>query len=147
MARADVIERSITVSSPIGRVWDALTVAEQIAQWFGDSAEMDELRPGGALTVGWSEFNDSATCVIEEVDEPTTFSYRWNIGTADDGTVWTTRVTFTLSEADGMTTVTVVESGFAALPDELGTAFEENTAGWESEMEDLRSFVEETRSA
>ena len=31
-------------SSPIDRVWSALTVADQLAQWFGDSAEID-LRP------------------------------------------------------------------------------------------------------
>ena len=38
MDRIDTIERTITVASPIGRVWEALTVADELAGWFGDSA-------------------------------------------------------------------------------------------------------------
>ena len=55
MAKVDSIERAITVSSPRERVWKALTAADELARWFGDSAEVD-LRPGGALRFGWSEF-------------------------------------------------------------------------------------------
>lgn len=59
------------------------------------------------------------------------------------GTMWTTKVTFTLEEADGMTTVRVVESGLSALPDELhGPLLRENSSGWTSEMADLQRHLE-----
>ena len=45
MKKQDSIERTTRVSSPIGAGWEALTVAEKLSQWFGDSAEVD-LRPG-----------------------------------------------------------------------------------------------------
>ena len=142
MEKVDTIVREITVSSPIDRVWSALTVADQLAQWFGDSAEID-LRPGGSLKVGWSEYDSSTEGVVELVEYPTTFSYRWEAGSTEDGTMWTTKVTFTLEEAEGMTTVKIVESGLSELPDELYTrTMEENSSGWVAEMADLQSHLE-----
>lgn len=142
MSKMDTIERTIKVTSPIERVWEALTMAERLAEWFGDSAEVD-LRPGGAMAFGWSEYGDIVRGVVEEVDRPSLFSYRWDAGTTSDGTAWTTKVTFVLDEADGVTTVTVTENGFAALPDELyETRLRENTSGWQAELADLQAMLE-----
>ena len=141
MTRQDMIERTIDVSSPIGAVWEALTVADKLSQWFGDSADVD-LRPGGAIRFGWSDYNDVVDGVIEEVDEPTRFSYRWEAGVDQDGEMWTTKVTFTLDETDGVTTVTVRETGLSLLPDELyDRTLEENTSGWKAEMADLVALL------
>ena len=142
MSKTDVIERVVTINSPIDRVWEALTVAEHIARWFGDLAEVD-LKPGGAIKFGWSDYDSISHGVVETVDYPTTFSYRWDAGKDDDGTMWTTKVTFTLEEGDGTTTVKLVESGFAALPDELHSqCLEGNTSGWKAELADLQQHLE-----
>lgn len=142
MKKTDSIEREITVAGPIGKVWRALTDADELAQWFGDSAEL-ELKPGGGFRVGWSEYNSIVDGVVETVEYPTLFSYRWEAGTTADGTVWTTRVTFTLEETDDVTTVKVVETGFAELPDELyGRCLSENSSGWAAEMADLQRHLE-----
>lgn len=141
MGRVDTIERKISVQSPIDSVWRALTVADELAAWFGDSASID-LRPGGRFEMGWSEYDATVEATVETVDYPTTFSYRWQAGSADDGTMWSTRVTFTLDEADGMTTVTVVESGLSELPDELyAKTIEENSSGWTAELADLEAYL------
>jgi uncharacterized protein YndB with AHSA1/START domain len=142
MEKIDSIEREITVAGPIDRVWQALTDADELAQWFGDSAEL-ELVPGGEFRVGWSGYDSIVEGAVETVDYPTVFSYRWEAGTTQDGIVWTTRVTFTLEEGDDVTTVKVVETGFAELPDELYTGcFEENSSGWTAEMADLQRHLE-----
>ena len=141
MTKQDIIERTIEVSSPIGVVWEALTVAEKLSQWFGDSAEVD-LRPGGAIRFGWSDYGDVVEGTVEEVDEPTTFSYRWEAGADNAGTMWTTHVMFTLDEADGVTTVTVRETGLSLLPDELyDRTLEENSSGWTAELGDLVALL------
>lgn len=102
-----------------------------------DSTEVD-LRPGGALKFGWSEYDASAEGVVEAVEHQRLFSYRWNAGATEDGTVWTTTVTFTLDEEAGKTTVIVVESGLSELPDELyANTVKENTSGWNAELADL----------
>lgn len=64
MTKTDTIERTITVTSPVEKVWEALTVADKLAQWFGDSADID-LRPGGAMRIGWSEFDTAVDAVVE----------------------------------------------------------------------------------
>jgi uncharacterized protein YndB with AHSA1/START domain len=141
MEKVDTIERTITVARPIEKVWEALTVAEHLAQWFGDSAAID-LRPGGVFSIGWSEYDHRTEAIVEVVDEPTTFAYRWDAGTTEDGTQWTTLVTFTLDEAAGRTTVTVVESGLSSLPDELyASTMKENSSGWDAELADLERHL------
>mgnify|MGYP001818516628 CR=1 FL=1 len=141
MGKQDIIERTVKVASPIGAVWDALTVAEKLSQWFGDSASVD-LRPGGAISFGWSDYDDIVAGVIDDVDEPTSFSYRWEAGADENGTTWTTKVTFTLEESAGMTTVTVRETGLSLLPDELyDRTLEENSSGWKAELADLVALL------
>ncbi len=142
MGRVDAIERRVTVDAPAERVWAALTVAEELAQWFGDSAEVD-LRPGGSIKLGWSEYDATAAGRVEVVDEPHTFAFSWDVGSGDDGAVWHTKVTFTLDEEAGRTVVTVVESGLSELPDDLyERTLRENAAGWEGELADLQRYLE-----
>ena len=142
MTKTDAIERSVTVSQPIARVWEALTRADHLARWFGDSAEID-LRTGGAIKLGWSEYASEIEGVIDEVVPPTRFSFSWAAHIAGDGSTWSTKVTFDLTEEDGNTTVTVVETGFAALPADIyETRLTENTDGWEHELADLQRLLE-----
>lgn len=142
MEKTDTIQRTITVAASIERVWTAITSADELRRWFGDSADVD-LRPGGSMTIGWSEYDVVANCVVEEVEPPTRFCYRWTPGGGDDGEPRHTKVCFHLTSREGGTEITVIESGLAALPDELyGRTLEENSSGWESELEDLRRLLE-----
>jgi uncharacterized protein YndB with AHSA1/START domain len=94
------------------------------------------------MRVGWTEYGTDITCVVERVEHPTTFAYRWEAGTTDDGVIWTTSVEFTLDEEDGRTTITVLESGLSSLPDALyDRTLEENTSGWKAEFDDLVRYL------
>ncbi len=139
--RVDEIRREIVIDAPIERVWEALTSAEQMSQWFGDSAEID-LRPGGRARIGWTEFDAMTDCIVEVVDRPTRFSFRWDALKDTPLEVASTLVEFTLvPEGDG-TRLTLLESGFADLPDEAYQArIDENSAGWDAELEDLRRYL------
>lgn len=140
--RQDTIERTITVSASVERVWLALTAPDELSQWFGDTAEVD-LRPGGTMRVGWSEYDAVAECIVESVEEPSRFCFRWTSGADEHGDVWFTTVCFSLASDGDHTTVTMVESGLAALPDELhARTVEENSSGWDAELEDLRGYLE-----
>ena len=114
---------------------------EEEARWFGDSATMD-LRPGGRGTIGWSEFDAVAECIVEVVDRPKRFSFRWDA--IEDTPVETasTLVEFTL-EADGHRThVTLVESGFTDLPEAVyEKVYTDNSSGWDAELRELADYV------
>ncbi len=137
MEKADRIELQVEIRAPIHRVWSAITSADEIARWFGDIAEVD-LRPGGAALFGWSS-SETFHAIVEIVEEPSRFAYSWATNADEQiGEGPSTRVEFSLVASGEDTIVTVVETGFAALPDDRGEwQLNENTKGWKSELKDL----------
>ena len=71
MAFPDRIERTVEIARPPAAAWAALTTAEGLGTWFGNSATID-LRPGGTARIAWST-GDKADLRIERVEEPTVF--------------------------------------------------------------------------
>ncbi|MEV5748377.1 SRPBCC domain-containing protein [Actinoallomurus sp. NPDC052308] len=141
MAFPDRIERTVEVAAPPSRVWTALTTAEGLAAWFGDQATID-LRPGGAGRVTWSE-GHAVDMRVERVEEPTVFGFTWqNLGLPEDDPR-RTYVEFTLEPAGAGTRLTVVETGFAQLPDDVhGKEYDAHTQGWASELGELADHLD-----
>lgn len=139
--RVDEIKRELVIDAPIERVWSALTSAEELAQWFGDSAEID-LVPGGRARIGWSEYDSIADCIVEVVDRPTRFTFRWSAINDTPLETQSLLVEFTLRQEGDSTHVTLLESGFADLPDEVyEERLAENSKGWDAELDDLRTYL------
>ena len=85
---------------------------------------------------------DKAEMRIERVDEPTIFGFTWHIYGLPAEDPRRTYVEFTLEPVDTGTRLTVVESGFAQLPDEdYRKAFSSNTEGWASELGELVDYL------
>src|SRR6266536_4171522 len=141
MAFPDRIERTVELAHPPATVWAALTTAEGLGDWFGNAATID-LQPGGAAQMTWTDGN-KASMRIERVEEPTVFGYTWGIYGLPDDDPRHTYVEFTLEPTGTGTRLTVVESGFAQLPDdEYRTAFEANTGGWAHELGELVEYLD-----
>jgi uncharacterized protein YndB with AHSA1/START domain len=147
----DTIERELILPVPRERVWAALTQPASLSAWFGTRATVD-LRPGGAVTFVWDatpELQAESTGVIEVVDPPHRFTFRWrqraSEATADRPT---TRVEFTLDEHHEGTRLRLVESGFASLPPDLrGPRRDRNALGWTRELGDLVVFLTDAPQA
>lgn len=144
---ADKIEREIIVEAPQERVWAVLTEAEHLAKWFGDSAQVD-LAPGGKAAFGWSQYGGTHCAVIERVEPPSFFSYRWARPGEPVMSGNSTLVEFTLTAAGpGSTRLRVVETGFTGLDvseQERGTAVEENIEGWRTELGEFKDYAEQS---
>ena len=141
MAFPDRIERTVELARPPAVVWAALTTVEGLGSWFGNSATID-LRPGGTARIAWST-GDKADLRIERVEEPTVFGFTWHIYGLPDDDPRRTYVEFTLAPTGTGTRLTVVESGFAQLPDDLhDKAFNGNTDGWRSELGELVAYLD-----
>jgi uncharacterized protein YndB with AHSA1/START domain len=141
----DRIEREILIDASRERVWAVLTEAKYVAHWFGDRAEID-LKPGGKAKFGWTAYGSTNEALIEEVDPPSFFSYRWT--NKSDGELaegnWTL-VEFSLTEVPTGTFLQVVESGFTSLhlsAAEQEKAAKENNEGWTSELAELKEYAE-----
>ena len=140
MAFPDRIERTVQLAHPPKKVWAALTTAEGLGTWFGHQATID-LQPGGTGQMTWNS-GDKAEMRIERIDEPTIFGFTWHIYGLPAEDPRRTYVEFTLEPVDTGTRLTVVESGFAQLPDEdYRKAFSSNTEGWASELGELVDYL------
>jgi uncharacterized protein YndB with AHSA1/START domain len=141
VAFPDRIERTVEIAHPPARVWAALTTAEGLSAWFGQEAGID-LRPGGSAWMKWDS-GDTADMRVERVEEPTVFGFTWHIFGLPDGDPRRTYVEFTLEPTDAGTRLTVIESGFAQLPeDAYRQAYDGNTEGWASELGELVDYLD-----
>ena len=144
----DRIEREITISAPIERVWAVLTEPQHVGTWFGDGtpAEID-LHPGGVMVLNHGEHGTYQT-VFVELDPPRYLSYRWAcafpgvIATKDNATL----VEFSLTPGDEGTVLRVVESGFDGIaipPDRAPSAgYESHSEGWTGVIAKLKQYTE-----
>ncbi len=113
----DRIERSVSISAPLERVWSLITTAEALGQWFGDAGASVDLTPGGRLSLHWHEHGTVHGRVVA-VEPPRRFAFRWlhdGPPDADATPVNSTLVEFTLTADGEGCRVDLVESGFAAL--------------------------------
>ena len=141
MGFPDRIERTVELTHPQASVWAALTTAEGLAGWFGNTAQID-LRVGGSARMTWTG-GPSADMRIERVEAPRVFGFTWHIYGLPDDDPRRTYVEFTLEPVGVGTRLTVVETGFAQLPeDAYSKAYDGNSAGWASELSELVEYLD-----
>lgn len=146
----DHIEKTIELEAPIERVWRALTDYEEFGAWF--RVKLDGPFVVGEITTGRITYPGHEhmrwRSKVERMDAPHLFVFTWPHpeDPADEEELATapeTRVEFRLEEIPGGTCLTVVESGFEALPENRrATAMRENDGGWEIQKENIRAHVE-----
>lgn len=137
----DRIERVLDLRHPPEKVCAALTTAEGLGGWLGTHAEIDELRPGGRARVRWGPGEEDTLC-FQVVEPPRLFAYTWSIEGLPPDDPRRTYVEFTLEPTGTGTRLTVVETGFAQLPDEFTDAYESNTEGWRVKLPELAEYLD-----
>lgn len=144
MLDAPVIKRAVILLAPRGPVWKALTEPEQLVKWFGTDVSL-EPREGGKISFGWGDaFRFPG--IIESFDPPTKLVFRWRSYEGDAEIsleeMATTRVIFTLEEVAQGTRLSLTETGFAALPENLrDMVLDENRRGWDKKLQDLEAYI------
>ena len=141
----DSIERDVLIEAPVDVVWSVITEPAKITKWFSDLAELD-LRPGGAGSLTWVEHDHVAPLVVQAVEPPHRFSFRWvhpEGETPREGN--STLVEFTLAaEGEDRTRLRVVESGLDAVDwdAERKAAFrDDHDRGWQQNLGDLVAYL------
>ena len=142
MGFPDRIERTIDLAHPPTTVWAALTTAEGLAAWFGDKGASIDRRPGGRATLDF-EGGFHQDMRVERIEEATVFGFTWRMFGLPPDDPRRTYVEFTLEPTPSGTRLTVVETGFAQLPDETHqTAFESNSNGWPQKLDALAGYLD-----
>lgn len=144
----DRLERQIVLDATLSRVWRAITEVSQFNQWFGVNLTTP-FTPGGESSGRISIRNYEYLTLhiwIEAMDPERLFSFRWHPNAIDPNVDYqsepTTLVTFTIEPVESGTRLTIVESGFDALPEPRRVpAFTGNGKGWSSQLENIRKFL------
>jgi uncharacterized protein YndB with AHSA1/START domain len=143
-----VIDRDIVINAPVEVVWRTVTEPEQMSKWFADRVDL-VVEPGAR---GYMNFGDQGgPVVVETVDPPTRFSFRWNHPRDEDPVVGNSMlVEFTLTpEGDDRTRLRVVETGHALRdwPEaEKQRYADEHNEGWLDYLNRLAALHAERRS-
>lgn len=150
----DRIEKTIFLRAPRARVWQALANPQEFGEWFGvriDGAFSPGARVMGRITTpGYDHL--TMELLIEQVIPERLFSYRWHPYAIDPAADYsqepTTLVELRLDEVPEGTTLTVVESGFAAIPAaRREEAFRMNEGGWTQQVVNIARHVTGTPKA
>ena len=148
MTDTDRIEKTIVLRAPRSRVWRALTDAGEFGTWF--RAEMEGPFEEGRTARGRITYPGyehlTMEVMVERMEPERLFSFRWHPYAVEEGVDYaaepTTLVSFTLEEAPRGTRLTIVESGFDAIPESRrAKAFTMNSKGWDGQAENLRKFL------
>jgi uncharacterized protein YndB with AHSA1/START domain len=94
------VEREIVFPESPAELWQALTEAERLEEWFATEVELDA-RPGGRGVFRWGDGEERRATVREATDQE-----RLVLDWEDDGG----EVVLELEEVDGGTRLRVVES-------------------------------------
>jgi uncharacterized protein YndB with AHSA1/START domain len=138
------IEREIVIEAPVDVVWRTITEPDQISQWFADHVEL-ELKPGGRGYMGFGD--QGGPVVVQAVEPPTRFSFRWNHPTGEepiDGN--SIVVEFSLESLGERTRLRVVESGVELLSwadEEKDRYAAEHNGGWAKFLDRLAGLLAE----
>jgi uncharacterized protein YndB with AHSA1/START domain len=125
------VERDILIEAPIDVVWRTVTEPDQMARWFADEVDL-VVEPGARGHLRFGE--QGGPVVVEAVEPPTRFSFRWNHPDGEEPTPTNSLlVEFTLSPEGEHTRVCVSESALGSIdrPDiDKATYAEEHNHGW-----------------
>jgi uncharacterized protein YndB with AHSA1/START domain len=156
---SDRIEKEVLLRAPLGRVWRAISDADEFGRWFG--VRFDGPFVAGASVAGVitpTTVDDDAaqaqepyagkadTWQIVAVEPQRRLAFRWHPYVVESGIDYsqepTTLVEFTLTETTDGVLLRIVESGFDAIPAERRvSALEHNSQGWAKQTELVRKYL------
>jgi uncharacterized protein YndB with AHSA1/START domain len=158
----DRIEKQVVLRAPTDRVWRAISDSQEFGRWFGVRID-GPFVPGTSVTATITgttvdeevaemqrpHAGAKATWQIVAVEPPRRFAYRWHPFAVepdpenqDYAAEPTTLVEFTLSPTTDGVLLTIVESGFDAIPAaRRSAAFEANSGGWAKQVELVRKYL------
>ena len=143
-----MVEHEVLIEAPADVVWRTITEPDQMAKWFADRVEL-KIEPGAHGYLGFGD--QGGPIVVETVDPPTRFSFRWNHPSGEEPLEGNSMlVEFVLTpEGDERTRLRVTESGHELRdwPDAEKECYSnEHQEGWGKFLGRLASLLAEHRS-
>jgi len=134
-------KNSITINAPAAKVWEALTTPDLIKQWFFGVDTVTTWRVGSPIvhkgTWQGKAYEDKGTILRFEPPKVLAHNHWSPLSGLPDSRENYQNVTYTLSERDGKTEVTITEVN---LPNEEAQAISEKS--WKTVLNSLKELLE-----
>jgi uncharacterized protein YndB with AHSA1/START domain len=133
------VTRDIWINAPRELVWGAITNADTIMKWWGDTWIIHRLEVGGKIEFG--QPGDMLNATIAVLDPPRQFSIHWpsqpNYQADNAYTI------FDLAEENGGTRITVTETGYETLSGaERQERMDRTGNGYTMVLANLKAYIE-----
>lgn len=130
----DVIRKQQAFAHPIEKVWEAITLAEKISEWFIQA----EFKAEVGYHYTFTHKNTKITGEVLVAAPVTDLAYTWTVG----GTDTVTTVRWKLEATPEGTLLTLEHSGISGYPGETAvTMFTSYEDGWTSCITNLERFL------
>lgn len=146
----DKIVETIDLKAGVERVWRAITDHNEFGEWFRVALEkpfaVGEKTQGNITYPGYEHMRLEA--VVKTMDANTLFAFSWCPVPEEDGNAplggIETLVEFKLEAIEAGTRLTIIESGFAAIPSDVdrAEALHRNAEGWVIQTKNIAAHVE-----
>ena len=136
------IHEQVRVQAPAPRVWLALTTPIELYEWYAPGCrwEIEGLTPGATARFYNTE-TDIQTATVEAAVAPHQLSLRWHADPTQPSAPILN--TFTLAPDGDTTVVTIVQSGYEAVPDAVRERWLEQDRGAVAAIAaSLKAYVE-----
>lgn len=153
------IRKEITLKAPLGKVWAAISNADEFGQWFGvrfDGAFKAGEKLSGIIVP--TAVNDEIAAmqkpyegtpfniVVGEITPQTRFSFHWHPYGVEKDYDYSqepmTLCTFALSEVPDGVHLVITETGFENIPlARRAQAFTANDGGWEAQTRLIEAYL------
>ena len=146
MSELSISER-VHVRAPASRVWLALTTPAELYEWYAPGCrwEIESLTPGATVRFYNTE-TDVQAATIEAAVPARELALRWHADPTQPGAPILN--TFTLTPDRDATVVTIVQSGYEALPESVRDRWIEQDRGAVAAIgASLKAYVEVADSA
>lgn len=144
----DRIVKQVLLKAPVDRVWRALSDYREFSQWFcvnlDQPFETGKTNRGQLTYPGYEHL--TMELAVHKMEKEKLFSYHWHPYAVDPSKDYSseppTLVEFILEPHNGGTLLTVIESGFDALPAERrDEAWRMNDGGWTEQVANIEAYV------
>lgn len=139
----DRIEQKVYLAAPPERVWQALSQADEFAQWFGVALD-GSFAEGETVHMVWKD--QRYPILIVEMTAAKRLVWKWHPGAHDDAVDYvnepmTTTVFDVEAHGEG-TMLAVVETGFDAIAkSRRASVLSDNVNGWLDQAKSLRDYL------
>ena len=129
----------IFINTTKEQAFNAIATAKGLDQWFTTGSSINNMKPGGTLTLSWKNWGvdkitDRIECPILEYDYPELFAFKW----------WPdhyTNVYFSFNEAEQGIIVTVREEGYAKTDEGIRRCID-CSVGWGEALTLMKVYLE-----